>query len=138
MMKWMQGKVKKEPEPEPEVPGKFQKTAKLMTKVMKWYKPQHPRSSNITHIEESLDKPLDNYNAWQQLKIFQRAISTEPNCHEEERGRLERQECVEETDTDSIVFRQEPSQDRVLIKFSPPPYKPPPAYRPKKLSQVIN
>ena len=74
MMKWMQGKVKKEPEPEPEASGKFQKTAKLMTK-----------SHNIAAKTEQLqapDKPEEEKARAIQIVVAEKPTNLSTNSAE--------------------------------------------------------
>ena len=95
-------------------------------------------------IQQQLQKPLSSYNAWQQLKLFQKTISVEDTeksteCDSEgqdekelvkeqhsacsaQKNRLKRQECIDIDETKS------PGK-QVMV---PPPYQPPPPYRAMK------
>lgn len=65
----------------------------MLTKVMKWYKHDNLNKT----VPSELEQPLSNYNAWQQLKIFQQAISAEEAAGEDVpsvRRTIERQSTI--------------------------------------------
>ena len=107
--------------------NRFCKKAKLMTKVLKWYKaPRVNENSNIEDIDKSLDKSISKYNAWQQLKIFQRTLTLD----EDEDNRENDDESKKYNDGVANNFN-----DVSLIYKMPPPYKCPPPYKAKKVKQ---
>ena len=97
MMQWMLGVKEKEQiihKTEASVKeNKFKKKAELLTKVLKWYKHDNLNKT----VPSELEQPLSNYNAWQQLKIFQQAISAEEGAGEDVpsvRRTIERQSTI--------------------------------------------
>ena len=51
----------------------FQRKAFLLTKILKWKKPKSRRRK----YEKNMNEEISNYNAWQQLKMFQEALNEE-------------------------------------------------------------
>ena len=100
-------------------------------------------------IQQHLQRPLSSYNAWQQLRLFQRTISVEDTektteCDSEgqdeeqlvteqhfarpaQNRRLKRQECIDIDETKS-PGKQAVSAAPYQVML-PPPYQPPPPYR---------
>ena len=115
----------------------FFKKAKIVKNLFMWYKPmknERKVHGSIKKQIKDLEKPISEYNAWQQLRLFQKTIS----LAEDEQviptptrtpKKLRRQKKVSEDCEILTKYACENSEPKVKL---PPPYKPPPPYQTRK------